>query len=83
MSKLRIGIDLGGTKIEGVAMDARGLILHRLRIDTPKEDYDAILRAVVGVVDGSIPSGWRRSGFAGRARFRRAPGFAKTATAFA
>ena len=55
MSKLRIGIDLGGTKIEGVSMDARGLILHRLRIDTPKEDYDAILRAVVGVVDRLDP----------------------------
>ena len=33
----RIGIDLGGTKIEGVALDANGVELTRRRIDTEAE----------------------------------------------
>lgn len=41
---LRIGIDLGGTKTEGIVMDAGGNILHRLRRPTPQPDgYGAIL----------------------------------------
>ncbi len=42
-----MGIDLGGTKIEGVVMDANGEILRRLRVPTPsQEGYDAILNAL-------------------------------------
>lgn len=45
---MRIGIDLGGTKIEGVVMDARGAEVARERRATPPDrDYDAILTAVV------------------------------------
>ena len=41
---LRIGIDLGGTKTEGIVMGADGNILHRERRATPQaEGYDAIL----------------------------------------
>ena len=41
---LRIGIDLGGTKTEGIVMDAAGNILQRLRRPTPRsQGYDAIL----------------------------------------
>jgi len=41
---LRIGIDLGGTKTEGIVMDANGQILIRERRPTPQADgYDAIL----------------------------------------
>jgi len=43
----RIGIDLGGTKTEGVVMDARGDILHRDRRPTPQtEGYTAILENI-------------------------------------
>ena len=47
---LRIGIDLGGTKIEIVALAADGRVLLRHRIATPKEDYRAILGAVAELV---------------------------------
>jgi fructokinase len=46
-TRLRIGIDLGGTKTEGIVMDPAGNILHRERVPTPRErGYDAILHAV-------------------------------------
>ncbi|GGE10297.1 fructokinase [Aureimonas endophytica] len=47
-----IGIDWGGTKIEGVAMEPDGRELLRLRRDTPRHDYDACLRLVAEVVAG-------------------------------
>lgn len=49
--QLRIGIDLGGTKIEGVALGEAGRILARLRVPTPQGDYAATLAAVVGLVE--------------------------------
>ena len=36
---MRIGIDLGGTKIEAIALDTAGATLARRRIDTPRGDY--------------------------------------------
>jgi fructokinase len=42
----RIGIDLGGTKIEAIILSDGGEITHRLRVDTPKEDYDQVLEAI-------------------------------------
>jgi len=48
---LRIGIDLGGTKTEGIVMDADGVILARERRPTPQADgYDAILANIAAVV---------------------------------
>ena len=48
---LRIGIDLGGTKIEGIVMDAAGKILVRERRPTPQSDgYHAILAAIRDLV---------------------------------
>jgi fructokinase len=47
---IRIGIDLGGTKIEIIALGPDGRELLRRRIATPKEDYDAILGAVAKLV---------------------------------
>ena len=41
----RIGIDLGGTKIEGVVMSPRGELLRRERVATPPAYHD-IVRAV-------------------------------------
>ena len=47
---VRIGIDLGGTKIEGIALDAAGVELQRFRIATPRGDYDGTVAAIRGVV---------------------------------
>lgn len=47
---MRIGIDLGGTKIEGVALDEAGTILIRRRVPTPAGDYKGILAAIAGLV---------------------------------
>lgn len=47
---VRIGIDLGGTKIEGIALDGEGVPLDRRRILTPRGDYDATLDAVERLV---------------------------------
>jgi fructokinase len=46
----RIGIDLGGTKIEGIVLSAKGLVVAGRRIATPREDYDGTVRAVAGLV---------------------------------
>ena len=48
--RLRIGIDLGGTKIEGAAFDDGGSEVRRLRIPTPRGDYQAGLDAIRGLV---------------------------------
>ena len=49
---LRIGIDLGGTKIEAIALDRDGRELLRRRVATPRNDYRATLEAVAGLVAG-------------------------------
>jgi fructokinase len=46
---LRVGIDLGGTKIEGIALDGSREVA-RLRVDTPRGDYGATLDAIVSTV---------------------------------
>jgi fructokinase len=54
---MRIGIDLGGTKIEAIALAAGGRTLDRRRIPTPKDDYDATLRAIaelIGSLEGEL-----------------------------
>ena len=48
---MRIGIDLGGTKIELAALDAMGAIALRRRVPTPVGDYEATLEAVGRLVD--------------------------------
>jgi fructokinase len=49
-SGLRIGIDLGGTKIEGLVLGADGAERARLRVPTPRDDYPAILAALTALV---------------------------------
>ena len=49
-SKFRIGIDLGGTKIEAAAIDSAGEIRARQRIATPAADYAGTTRAIGGLV---------------------------------
>lgn len=47
---MRIGIDLGGTKIEGAVLDGRRNVVERRRVATPRDDYDATLAAIAAVV---------------------------------
>ena len=47
----RIGIDLGGTKIEGAALSPDGVILARHRVPTPRDDYRGTLTAIAGLVE--------------------------------
>jgi fructokinase len=47
----RIGIDLGGTKIEAVALDQDGGLRGRLRIPTPRADYEATVEATAALVE--------------------------------
>ena len=46
---MRIGIDLGGTKIEGIALGDRGAVLERLRVGSPRS-YPEALEAVAMLV---------------------------------
>ena len=48
--RIRMGLDLGGTKIEIVALDAGGVELVRRRIPTPRDDYCATLEAMARLV---------------------------------
>jgi fructokinase len=48
--EMRIGIDVGGTKIEGLAINNEGQELARQRVDTPKNDYRGTIEAVAGLV---------------------------------
>jgi predicted NBD/HSP70 family sugar kinase len=47
---LRIGVDLGGTKIELLALDASGREAFRKRVPTPQGEYAATVNAVAGLV---------------------------------
>ena len=48
--RVRIGIDLGGTKIEGIAFDEAGHERIRTRIVAPRGDYAATIAAIVHLV---------------------------------
>ncbi|NOR51741.1 MAG: ROK family protein [Gammaproteobacteria bacterium] len=60
---MRIGIDLGGTKIEAIALDSSGDELIRQRVPTPQKNYRGTVAAVVSLVRaieaelGTIDSG--------------------------
>ena len=47
---LRIGVDLGGSKIELLALDPQGEERYRKRVPTPKGDYGATLKTVTALV---------------------------------
>ena len=44
---VRVGVDLGGTKIEFVALERDGKELYRHRIATPRHDYEATVHTIV------------------------------------
>jgi fructokinase len=47
---MRIGVDLGGTKIEALAVADDGRELARQRVQTPRDDYEGTLRAIAALV---------------------------------
>ena len=58
----RLGIDLGGTKIEGILIDADGTIVRRERLPTPQDDYGRIIDTIDDVIlklsrDPGLPVG--------------------------
>jgi len=46
----RIGVDLGGTKIEAAGLDAQGAMRVRRRVAAPRDDYGATLAAIAALV---------------------------------
>jgi len=51
----RVGVDLGGTKIEAIALAPDGHEIFRKRVLTPRGDYDATLAAVAGLAREAGP----------------------------
>src|SRR5947208_16349225 len=49
---IRIGVDLGGTRIKFMALEQDGKELHRHRIATPRFDYEGTVRAVAEAACG-------------------------------
>ena len=47
---MRLGIDLGGTKTEIVALRPDGSEAYRTRVPTPRTDYRAIITTIAGLV---------------------------------
>jgi fructokinase len=64
MERIRIGIDLGGTKIEILAIDQKGQELYRRRVDTPRHDYAGSIRLMADLV-AALESGTGRTGTVG------------------
>lgn len=47
---IKIGVDVGGTKIEVIALNSIGETLARQRVATPRGDYEATLRTIADLV---------------------------------
>ena len=47
---MRIGVDLGGTKIEGIVLTNEGEIAEKIRVATPGDNYKETLKAVCQVI---------------------------------
>ena len=48
---MRLGLDYGGTKIEGIVLGPDGTERARARVPTPRHDYDGGVRAIRGLLD--------------------------------
>ena len=62
---MRLGIDFGGTKIEGLVLDAEGAERCRKRVPTPRNDYDACIGAIHNLMldlEGAAGGGIERVG---------------------
>ena len=51
---MRIGVDVGGTKIEAVAIDDDGNVRLRRRVSTPRGHYEATLRVIADLVSSFL-----------------------------
>jgi fructokinase len=51
MHTIRVGLDLGGTKIEGIALDSTGSAVARRRVATPRGDYGATIETLAALVE--------------------------------
>jgi fructokinase len=51
VATVRVGVDLGGTKIEAIALDSNDTVLARHRVATPRHDYEGTLDAVATIVE--------------------------------
>lgn len=54
---MRVGVDLGGTKIEALSLDDSGTECARQRIPAPRGDYAATVDAIAGLVEAVDPGG--------------------------
>jgi fructokinase len=61
---MRIGVDMGGTKIEAIALDAKGRELKRVRVATPRGDYAGTVATVKALV-GELETATKRVGSVG------------------
>jgi fructokinase len=52
-----MGIDVGGTKIEGAVLDGDGAVVRRKRVPTPRESYDGTIATIAGIVSDLDPEG--------------------------
>ncbi len=52
---MRLGVDLGGTKIEAISMDRDGNIVERKRVATPRGDYEKTVLAIRDLIDDVSP----------------------------
>ncbi len=48
-----LGVDLGGTKTEAIALTPQGIVLDRWRVPSPVGDYDATVRTIAGLAAGA------------------------------
>ena len=51
---LHLGLDIGGTKMEAVLLNAAGECVYRQRRPTHKESYDAFMQLLLGLIE-SVP----------------------------
>ena len=47
---MRIGVDVGGTKIEAAAIDPSGELVVRKRVPTPANDYPGAVETITALV---------------------------------
>lgn len=51
VKKYKMGIDLGGTKLEGAVLDSSGTVLYRKRIPTPRDSYEELTHQISVLVN--------------------------------
>ena len=79
---MRVGVDLGGTKIEAAAFDNDCRELARRRITTPRGDYSATISSItelVGSIESNLGCGAARVGIGIPGTVFPSPGLVKNA----